>query len=63
MPMLQIYAFFPNWLVNRGCVQVGFEYKGPTTKVEAVYQRGAERFKVELDQQGRSERYKLEIDF
>jgi len=59
----QVYAFFHNWLVNRGWVRVGFEYKGPATKVEAVYQRGAERFKLELDQQGRSGRYKLEIDF
>jgi len=59
----QVYTFFHNWLVSRGWVRTRLEYKGPATKVEAMYQRGTERFKLELDQQGQSGRYKLEIDF
>ncbi|GEM82997.1 hypothetical protein [Meiothermus hypogaeus] len=62
-PLEQVYAFFHNWLTSRGWVRIRLEYKSAATKVEAVYQRGAERFKLELDQQGRSGRYKLEIDF
>lgn len=59
----QVYAFFHNWLVSRGWVRVRLEFKGAATRVEAVYQRGGERFRLELDQLGRSGRYKLEIDF
>ncbi|GIW33456.1 MAG: hypothetical protein KatS3mg072_0789 [Meiothermus sp.] len=62
-PLEQVYAFFHNWLTSRGWVRTRLEYKSPATKLEAVYQRGAERFQLELDQQGRSGRYKLEIDF
>jgi hypothetical protein len=62
-PLEQVYTFFHNWLTSRGWVRTRLEYKSAATKVEAVYQRGAERFKLELDQQGRSGRYKLEIDF
>ncbi|MCS7068820.1 MAG: hypothetical protein NZN28_09375 [Meiothermus sp.] len=58
-----VYTFFHNWLTSRGWVRTRLEYKSAATKVEAVYQRGAERFKLELDQQGRSGRYKLEIEF
>jgi len=59
----QVYAYFHNWLISRGWVRTRLEYKGPATKVEALYQRGTERFKLELDQRGQSGRYKLEIDF
>jgi hypothetical protein len=62
-PLDQVYAFFHNWLVGRGWVRTRLEYKGPATRLEAVYQRGTERFTLELDQQGRSGRYRLEIDF
>ncbi|MCX7601987.1 MAG: hypothetical protein N2Z75_08610, partial [Meiothermus sp.] len=58
-----VYTFFHNWLTSRGWVRTRLEYKSAATKVEAVYQRDAERFKLELDQQGRSGRYKLEIEF
>ncbi len=59
----QVYTFFHNWLVSRGWARIRLEYKSSASKVEAQYQRGAERFKLELDQQGRSGRFKLEIDF
>ncbi|AWR85856.1 hypothetical protein [Meiothermus taiwanensis] len=62
-PLEQVYAFFHNWLTNRGWVRTRLEYKGPASKLEAEYRRGAERFKLELDRQGQSGRYKLEIDF
>lgn len=62
-PLEQVYAFFHNWLTSRGWVRTRLEYKGPASKLQAEYRRGAERFKLELDREGKSRRYKLEIDF
>lgn len=59
----QVYTFFHNWLLSRGWVRIELEFKDAATKVEAVYQRGGERFRLELDQLGRSGRFKIEIDF